>query len=573
MECSSEAVALRRLRPPVPISILAGLVLLPHALWAQARADNRAARTDSIFAEWDAVPSPGCVVGVREQGALVYARGHGMASLEHRVPLDTGTVLDIGSVSKQFTATAVVLLSYEGKLSLDDTVRRWIPELPATLPRITVRQLLHHTSGLRDYVDLLIFSGHAEEDWTTPQQALDLLAKQKTLNFAPGTEWRYSNSGYFLLGLIVERASGKSLRALMAERIFGPLGMTHTFVLDKHNELVPRKASSYAPRSGGAFSVAMSNWEQVGDGAVQSTLTDLARWDEALERGTLGGPGLSALLATAGTLTSGESHGYGFGVGVDVWRGVARQEHSGAWAGFRAQLMRFPAQRTSVLLLCNRADAGTARLAERMAEVWLGSALQPVPQVVAGTSSARAADIARDTGLYVNEHVGSLRYIGRARDGITLATMPGSPNAQPVFYLGDGRYVVSSGLTFSLDRTRQTMSFLPSPRTTMPIVLARATAPPLSGVAVDPFAGTYRSDDVDASVIIEVQNGSLIIKRDGWPGESLVPLSGDLFTFGGALVRFGRDGRGTLTDLQITTRGVVALRFRLLPISAQSSPS
>src|ERR1041385_6854545 len=198
-----------------------------------------AARVDSVFAAFTAPGSPGCALGVVQDGRLGYSGGYGLASIELGVPITSRTVFDIGSVSKQFTAMAVLLLAREGKLSLDDEIQKYLPEIPRYARPVTSRHLLHHTSGLRDYIDLLGWSGVQEESVTGDRDALAILARQRAANFEAGAEYLYSNSGFFLLSVIVRRASGKSLRAFAAERIFGPLGMRHSFYLDDHNEIVP----------------------------------------------------------------------------------------------------------------------------------------------------------------------------------------------------------------------------------------------------------------------------------------------------------------------------------------------
>ena len=228
------------------------LMLLFFALWipsAAAQGQHFApdARVDSIFAAYDRPDAPGCAVGVYRDGRIQYARGYGLADLEHRVPITPATVFDIGSTSKQFTAATILLLEQEGKLSLDDDVRRFLPELPAYERPITIRHLLHHTSGLRDYIGLLRLAGVRTDDVATADDALQMLVRQRALNFAPGDEHLYSNSGYFLLSLIVERAAGRSLRDEARDRIFAPLGMTRTAYLGSYHDVVPDRAIGIWP--------------------------------------------------------------------------------------------------------------------------------------------------------------------------------------------------------------------------------------------------------------------------------------------------------------------------------------
>ncbi|HVF05653.1 MAG TPA: serine hydrolase domain-containing protein, partial [Frankiaceae bacterium] len=263
-------VARRRIRGMtravrLALATAAGLLAGPPAgLDGQTRsAGDRAdssitAQTDRIFAHFDRTDSPGCALGVFRDGHVAYARGYGMANLELGVALSPQSVLDIGSTSKQFTAMSVVLLARQGKLSLDDDVRKHIPELPAYEKRVTVRHLLTHTSGLRDYLTLWYLAGIDDADFTTDDEALEIITRQKVLNFLPGEQYLYSNSGFFLASVLVERVSGKSLARFAEENIFRPLGMRHTRFANDHTAIVPGRATGYARRDSGGFSISMS---------------------------------------------------------------------------------------------------------------------------------------------------------------------------------------------------------------------------------------------------------------------------------------------------------------------------
>lgn len=362
--------------------------LLHCAVWTAAAQETGplepalAARIDSVFGRFGVPGSPGCALGVMREGRLVYAKGYGLASVELGVPITPATVFDIGSVSKQFTAMAVVLLAQDGKLSLDDEIQKFLPELRRYAKPVTIRHLLHHTSGIRDYIDLLVWSGVEAAAVTGDREALEILARQKAPNFVAGAEYLYSNSGFFLLSVIVRRSSGRSLRQFAAERIFGPLGMTHTFYLDRHDEIVPGKAGSYAPGVPGreSFRLAPANWEQTGDGAVQTTVEDLLLWDRNFSSGTVGGLAAIRELETTGVLNDGNAISYALGLNVDSYRGLRRVSHGGSWAGFRAQLTRFSEERVSISTLCNVANAGPAVLANRVAELLLAAVFKaPAP--------------------------------------------------------------------------------------------------------------------------------------------------------------------------------------------------
>src|SRR5262245_20844180 len=292
-------------------TILTGLIGAAR-LGGQALDPATAAQVDSVFARFTTPGSPGCALGVMRDGRLVYAKGYGLASIELNRPITPSTIFDLGSVSKQFTALAVVLLAQDGKLSLDDEIQKYLPEIPRYSRPVTIRHLLHHTSGLRDYIDLLGWSGVQEESVTGDRDALAILARQQAPNFEAGAEYLYSNTGFFLLSVIVRRASGRSLRAFAAERIFGPLGMRHSFYLDNHNEIVPDKAGSYSPRGSG-FQLALANWEQTGDGGVQTSVEDLLQWERNFGSGAVGGELAIRTLEVPGVLNNGTAINYALG--------------------------------------------------------------------------------------------------------------------------------------------------------------------------------------------------------------------------------------------------------------------
>lgn len=327
---------------------------------------------DTIFAPYNRRSAPGCAVGVVQGGTLTYSRGFGESVLLTHVKNTPTTAFYIASLSKQFTALSVLLLEQDGKLSLDDDIRRWVPEVPS-LGRITLRQLMQHTSGLRDYYGLLGINGWRQNQLLTEREFLDLVARQRALNFAPGTEFLYSNTGYALLSVVVRRASGMSLRDFAAQRIFQPLGMTDTQFRDDHTQPVEREAIGYLPQDGG-FAVSIPQLDVVGDGGVFSTIEDLARWDANFDTGLVGGrQGMKTMQQTA-TLPDGRSTGYALGLSVGNFGGSRVVSHSGAYGGYRSTYLRFPEEHLSVITLCN-VSAMSSQLAERVASLYLGTGI------------------------------------------------------------------------------------------------------------------------------------------------------------------------------------------------------
>ena len=338
---------------------------------AQKVAPDSAARwIDSIFAPYASQQSPGCAVGVTRGGSLVFSRGYGMADLEHDTPITPATRFYIASLSKQFTAMSIVLLAQDHRLSLDDSIRKWVPEVPSFGAPITLRQLLHHTSGLRDYFTLLAVAGWPSDGPLTEKGFLDLVSRQKSLNFSPGDEFLYSNTGYALLSIVVHRASGETLRDFARERIFDPLGMWSTEFRDDHTQLIPRRALGYQP-SGATYKISQPEFDVVGDGGVYSTIEDLAKWDANFRSGKVGGKSAIALLQTPGHLNDGQAIPYGLALTIGQFHGLRTVEHHGAYGGYRSTLLRFPDNDLSVITLCNTA-AAPSTLAEHVGAVLLG---------------------------------------------------------------------------------------------------------------------------------------------------------------------------------------------------------
>jgi CubicO group peptidase (beta-lactamase class C family) len=337
-------------------------------------ADSVSRWVDSIFAPYAEPSSPGCAVGVIEKGTLALAKGYGMADLEHGAPIGPDTRFYIASISKQFTAMSIILLAQDGRLSFDDSIQKWVPEVPSFGEKITLRNLLQHTSGLRDYFTLLALSGWPTDGQLSEQQLLSLVSRQKDLNFKPGDEFLYSNTGYALLAIVVKRVSGKTLREYAAEHIFKPLGMSKTMFRDDHTMLVPKRALGYQ-LVGSTFHLSQPQFDVVGDGGVYTTVEDLAKWDANFKTGKVGGKQAISLLQTPGRLNDGQPIPYAFAISVGEFHGLKTFSHSGSYGGYRASFLRVPDKDVSVITLCNTSDVPNT-IAEQVASVVLNFAAQ-----------------------------------------------------------------------------------------------------------------------------------------------------------------------------------------------------
>jgi len=448
-------------------------------------------------------------------------------------------------MSKQFTGMAVGLLIREGKLSLDDDIRRYVPELQGYGEPVRIRDLVYHTSGLRDYISLaedLSDYGRLNRPHTEAE-FLGLLARQKALNFAPGTRFSYSNSNYFLLGITVKRVAHMSLRAFAEQRIFGPLGMRRTRFRDRYDEAVQDRAVGYEDAGNGRFDPVQSHFDQVGDGGVLTTLNDLARWDAESYSNSLGGRALHSMLVATGALRDGTSLNYAFGLYQNSTPLAPRLYHGGNDAGFRTRMVRYPSQRFSIFCLCNLSSINTGPLVDKLANIYLGSgATEHVTEV-----PVSAAELGRLQGHYRDPSTMGIWGFRRTGDGLT-ATLVGVPGDRKLVSIGHG--------AFSTENASFVASFGPTAET---VQVSEYHGPPTMFSRVqfeglgDPnaYSGTYRSDELPATYQLEVLKGQLVVTKPKAAAGPLSPTIRDAFTGTGNYFLFHRDGWHAITGFRL----------------------
>jgi CubicO group peptidase (beta-lactamase class C family) len=338
-------------------------------------------RVDMLFAERVSPGEPGCAVGVSRGNTVLYTQGYGIANLDYDLPVTPETVFDVGSVTKQFTAASIVLLSLDGALTLDDDVRVHLPELPDYGQPITIRHLLHHTSGIRDYLNLMALGGRDFYAPISHQDIVELMARQSTLNSMPGDRYRYSNTGYMLLATIVDRVTGRTYGEFARERIFEPLGMTRSFLYENAERIVHGRATGYAPDGADGYRMVHNYpFATAGDGQLYTTVGDLLRWSHALMSDAVSGPELGEVMLSPGTLANGAALDYGTGLALGAYRGLTTNGHGGSTWGFRAQVVRIPDEALAVAVLCNREDLNPRGLAYGVADLYLEDRLGPAPE-------------------------------------------------------------------------------------------------------------------------------------------------------------------------------------------------
>lgn len=360
--------------PRLAVVVLLVATAMPDSLRAQTPSPSD---IDAVFARYDRSDSPGCVVGVYQDGAIVFEKGYGMANLDWGVEIDPSTVFYVGSVSKQFTAAAIALLARGGALSLDDDIRAYVPELPEYETPVTVGQLVHHVGGMRDMYAAMGASGMNIYDPIESEEAIEVLAAQ-ALDFEPGEKFSYSNGGYFLLSQIVERVSGMSFTEFTTQNIFEPLGMGDTHFHSDPGHVVSRRAMSYERAESGEIKQNyVSTFGFVGQGGLYTTVGDLVKWDRNFYESRVGGAGFTEFMQTPGVLNDGSESAYAFGLMHGEYRGQHTVGHSGGMMGFRAYLERFPDQHFSVATLCNQSQIDPGELSRQVADLYLRDVLAP----------------------------------------------------------------------------------------------------------------------------------------------------------------------------------------------------
>ena len=543
--------------------LLAASACPPIRLSAQTLSDTTRRAVDSVFRAYDKTDSPGCSLGIYRDGRIIYSRGYGMANLELGIANSPKTVFDIGSTSKQFSAFAIGLLAKEGKLSLDDPIRKHIPELGPYADVIKVGDLVHHTSGLRDYLSLMYLAGFRFDDVTDDQDALNLIVKQKAANFPPNSEWLYSNTGYFLLSQVVKRVSGQTLRAFANARMFGPLGMTETHFHDDHTMIVPNRATGYSPRDSGGYTIEMSGFEQTGDGAVQTTVEDMLKWDQNWYDGTVGGKDLLEIQQRTGRLTSGEDHHYAAGLFISTYRGLKTVRHGGAWAGYRAELLRFPDQHTSIACLCNRGDADPSSFADQVADLVLASSLQPKAAAVASngnpttaTSSLPPEVLAARAGVWRSPKTNDIYVLEVKENRLQLSlgarSIPLTPLATNKFQLGPYTLVFE-------DAPKPVLKVERDGRVDDAYERLPATTPDPAGLAA--YAGKWYSEELSTTWDLVPDGNSLRVEVRGRPLFTARAVSKDLFSGGQAHLSFTRDRKGALDGFTVNAGRVRGIGF------------
>ncbi len=512
---------------------------------------------DSIFAPWDSIESPGAALAIIKDSRVAYQRGYGAANLEYQIPITPKTIFHVASVSKQFTAFAVLLLADGGQLALDEDIHKYLPEVPNLGQQITIRHLLHHTSGLRDQWELLMMAGWRLDDVITLEHIWKMVKRQKELNFPPGSEYLYCNTGYTLLSEIVARVSGMSFREFTRHRIFQPLGMDDTHFHDDHEEIVANRAYSYSTKRDGGLRKSVLSYANVGATSLFTTADDLSKWLLNFEQHTVGSDKVFAEMHKRFTLTDGREINYACGLSWDMHRDQPFVGHSGADAGFRSYCGRFPELGLGIIILSNLASSAPGNLALKVADALLGDSQNTA-------LDAHALELTAYTGEYLLPLEGNVATINMNNGVLSIAIDDGddlelTPVAPHIFRAE----AINTEITFKPE-TDGAVNSLIAKTDSQSFPGQRVQLLKLDHAQLAQYAGEYYSDELGVTYTLVPFNRGMLVKQHRHPDAEVIPVGEDLFqgkTWRMGKLEFSRGEAGVVTGFRLSSGRVRNLRF------------
>ena len=511
--------------------------------------DSLSKKVDAIFAEYDKTNSPGCALAILKDGKIIYKRGYGMSNMEYNIAISPGSIFHIASISKQFTAAAIVRLSLEGKLSLDDDIRKYIPEVPDFGHKITFSNLIHHTSGIRDQWALQRLAGWRADDLVTEKDILDMLARQKALNFLPGEEYLYCNTGFTLAAVAVKRITGVSLRDYADSVFFKPLGMTNTHFHSDHAEITPNRTSAYSKDPNGVWKISIPVFDNYGATSLFTTVEDLAKWDENFYTKKAGGDAFINLMQATGALNNKTAQTYAAGLIVSTYKGYKTVAHSGADAGYRSNMIRFPDEHFSVVILANLASINTISLSYKVADLFLKDKRVQQPAFKADYNIVKGW-----AGDYFDMSTQSLQNLTYTNEKLSA---------------GITEFLATTNSTFTIPNTATTLSFTgDSLNAQLEVytegaglnIYKKLSKYLLSVPELEEFKGDFYSSELDTKYTVYIKDNILQIKRPRYDDIKVEPLLKDIFT-GNFIIRFQRNKKDKIEGFFLSAGRVRNLYF------------
>jgi CubicO group peptidase (beta-lactamase class C family) len=549
----------------LPARLCTAIFVLCASLPAQpdTAGETIATRIDRVFSAYQKSDCPGCAIGVSFNGRVVLTRGYGLANIEYAVPIKPDTIFEAGSCSKQFTVAAILLLAKQGKLSLEDDIRKYVPEVPDFGEKITIRNLMNHTSGLRDQWTLLSIAGRPPGNAVhTLVEILYLVNRQRELNFRAGTEFLYSNTGFALLPWIVRRAAGRTLAEFSETEIFKPLRMNRTQWRDDYTRIVKGRATAYSLDREGKYHTDMPFTNVYGNGGLLTTVGDMLTWNENLDRPRVLASQIVEQMQTRSRLSGGQEIVYGLGMEVGEYKGLREIGHDGFTAGYQAFLTRFPDQRLSIAILCNSANSNPANLAHQVAEIFLAGRWKekPKPHRIAVSPD----DLKKYSGLYWNSQTDAVLRVGIRNGGLFIGGAGPSGELIPT---GPGRFESSDQVSYQFEpETNGTpLRLKVTPYLDLPTVwtAVQEVNPPPGKIAE--YTGTYYSEELGVFYEIAAREGGLLMQHLPETAMLLEPAFENAFGTGSYVVRFTRNNAGKVDGLRMYAGRVRHLRFQRQP--------
>lgn len=514
-------------------------------------ADSLMKKVDAVFAEYDKTNSPGCALAILKDGKIIYVRGFGISNMEYNIAITPSSIFHIASISKQFTAAAIIKLSLEGKLSLNDDIRKYIPEVPDFGQPITFNHLIHHTSGIRDQWDLQGLAGWRDDDLITEKDILDMLARQKSLNFLPGEEYVYCNTGFTLAGFAIKKITGVSLREYADSVFFKPLGMTSTHFHSDHAEITPNRTSAYVKDEKGKWKISIPVFDNYGATSLFTTVEDLAKWDENFYTKKIGGDAFIQSMLVTGELNDKTPQNYAAGLVIGSYNGYKTEGHGGADAGYRSNLLRFPDEHFSVIVFANLANINTSSLSNKVADLFLKdkSPQNPVIQADPKMFTGWAGD-------YFDMHTQSIMRLYVRNGKLNAGPSELMPTSNSVFKTRSTTY------TFSGDSSNTKLALKTIGSKTQTYTKVQKIN--LSIADLMEYPGDFFSPELDTKYIVSVKDSSLLIKIPRNEDMKLSPFLKDIFA-DGLIIRFSRNKKNSIDGFFLTTGRVRNLYFEKLP--------
>lgn len=533
----------------------------------QKKNEALTAQVDKLFSQWDKPDSPGASLAVIKKGEVIYKKGYGSANLEYDIPITPSTVFHVASVSKQFTAFSVAMLAQQGKLSLDDDIHKYLPEVPDFGKTITIQHLTHHISGMRDQWELLAVAGWRLDDVITKEHILKMVKNQKELNFEPGEQYLYCNTGFTLLAEIVSRVTGKSFREWTEKNIFEPLNMSDTQFYDDHERIVKNRAYSYVPVRDDGFKKRRLNYANVGATSLFTTAEDMAKWVKNFDDGRVGGTDVIDQMHEQGVLNNGKRISYAFGLVIGEHKGLKTVSHSGGDAGYRSHVVRFPEQEFAVIVLSNLGSFNTSRIAGDVADIYLANVIKKKEKKI---KPVEKKEIEPDISWY-EEFAGKYYFepglimtITKEKNQLMLQR-DGGPKVRliPESYTEYSIQNRDGKLTFQMnnvgDVTKLVFTLGDNVMTGVKFEPAN-----LSAYQLEEFVGDYHSDELGTNYQIVILDGKLVAQHQRHSDIQLNPTKKDFFLgrqWFFRQVRFTRNSESQVTGFRLSGGRVRNLRF------------